>query len=57
MYSELQAPTIFLPDFLYQAYPAHLHIDIKPRGQGQGNGKRLMDALLAELTRQGRCFG
>jgi len=30
-------------------YPAHLHIDILPAGQGHGNGGRLMDAFLSKL--------
>ena len=34
-------------------YPAHLHIDLLPRGQGGGNGRRLMETLFAALTRAG----
>jgi len=30
-------------------YPAHLHIDLLERVQGQGNGKRLMHTLWAKL--------
>ncbi|MBV7332810.1 GNAT family N-acetyltransferase [Chloroflexi bacterium TSY] len=30
-------------------YPAHLHIDILPVGQGQGWGGRMMSTLLAQL--------
>lgn len=41
------------PDALYERYPAHLHIDILPRGQGAGLGRRLMDALLAALRERG----
>lgn len=36
-----------------QAYPAHLHIDLLPRAQGGGNGKRLMLAFLQVLRDQG----
>lgn len=32
-----------------QRYPAHLHIDILPRAQGQGWGRRLLNTLLAHL--------
>ncbi|MFJ2704417.1 GNAT family N-acetyltransferase [Streptomyces sp. NPDC087428] len=41
------------PAALYDRYPAHLHIDILPRGQGAGVGRRLMDALLAALRERG----
>ena len=34
-------------------YPAHLHIDLLPELQGQGFGRRLIDALLAALQEQG----
>jgi ribosomal protein S18 acetylase RimI-like enzyme len=30
-------------------YPAHLHIDLLPHAQGQGNGRRMMDSLLYRL--------
>jgi ribosomal protein S18 acetylase RimI-like enzyme len=30
-------------------YPAHLHIDLLARAQGQGQGKRLMHAFLNQL--------
>lgn len=35
---------------LATAYPAHLHIDLMPRLQGQGWGRRLMDHLLDALA-------
>ena len=31
------------------AYPAHLHIDILPRGQGRGMGRQLIDTFLDRL--------
>jgi ribosomal protein S18 acetylase RimI-like enzyme len=34
-------------------YPAHLHIDLLPRLQGSGWGRRLVDTLIAELTGRG----
>jgi|AGTN01.3.fsa_nt_gi Acetyltransferases len=34
-------------------YPAHLHIDIKPEGQRQGLGHKLVDALKARLKEKG----
>lgn len=38
------------------AYPAHLHIDILPQGQGSGMGRRLMETFLGKL-RQLRVTG
>ena len=35
------------------SYPSHLHIDLLPRWQGAGWGRRLIDHLLAELTAAG----
>ncbi|MGH3716659.1 MAG: GNAT family N-acetyltransferase [Micromonosporaceae bacterium] len=35
------------------AYPSHLHVDLLPRAQSGGNGRRLMDTLLAALRETG----
>lgn len=37
---------------IVSVYPAHLHIDILPRAQGQGHGRRLMEAFLHDLQRR-----
>ena len=37
------------PQAVIDAAPAHLHIDLLPRLQGQGIGKALMDAFLARV--------
>jgi ribosomal protein S18 acetylase RimI-like enzyme len=50
--AELHAPTIVLPRDL-AAYPAHLHIDLLPRTQGQGYGRRMMRTLLDALAARG----
>lgn len=34
-------------------YPSHLHIDLLPRAQGGGNGRRLMETLLNRLRELG----
>lgn len=47
--SEWQAP----PGM--QAFPAHLHINLLPRAQGQGAGRRLIHCLLESLTQAGAC--
>ena len=38
------------------AYPAHVHIDLLPESQGQGFGRKLVDALIERL-RQDRVAG
>ncbi|MCX4553687.1 GNAT family N-acetyltransferase [Streptomyces sp. NBC_01387] len=40
-------------DALYDRFPAHLHIDILPRGQGAGLGRRLITVLLEALRERG----
>ena len=42
------APEAILPD-----YPSHLHIDILPRQQGKGNGRRLIETLFDALAAKG----
>ena len=41
------------PAAVTDRYPAHLHIDLLPRLQGAGHGRRLIDALLTELAAAG----
>jgi ribosomal protein S18 acetylase RimI-like enzyme len=50
--AELHRPTLTVPRDL-DAYPAHLHIDLLPRAQGRGHGRRMMAALLDALVRRG----
>jgi len=38
------------PQAVIDAAPAHLHIDLLPRLQGQGMGRQLMDAFLATVA-------
>ena len=40
-------------DDLMADYPSHLHIDLLPRFQGRGTGRRLMDMQLAALRERG----
>lgn len=37
----------------YAHYPSHLHIDLLPRAQGQGHGRRLMETLMDRLRAGG----
>lgn len=41
------------PTDITSEYPAHLHIDLLPEGQGGGNGRRLIDTLLRGLRERG----
>jgi ribosomal protein S18 acetylase RimI-like enzyme len=41
------------PADLVAAYPSHLHIDLLPRLQGQGWGRRLIDTLVERLRASG----
>lgn len=34
-------------------YPAHVHIDLLPRAQGRGLGRKMMELILEELRRRG----
>lgn len=38
---------------LTQRFPSHLHIDLLPRLQGRGLGRRMMDVLIAALRARG----
>ena len=40
-------------DALTDRFPAHLHIDLLPRAQGQGLGRRLIETLSAALRERG----
>lgn len=50
VYSWYHQPDYFCPD-PYDAYPSHLHIDLLPRAQGRGYGRRMLTHLF-ELLRQ-----
>ncbi|MGQ9735291.1 MAG: GNAT family N-acetyltransferase [Thermaceae bacterium] len=41
------------PKAPYQEYPAHLHIAVDPKAQGQGLGQKLMEAFIDCLKTQG----
>jgi ribosomal protein S18 acetylase RimI-like enzyme len=42
-----------VPDELAKDYPSHLHINLVPRLQGQGLGRRLMNTLTLALRERG----
>lgn len=43
----------YVPSSLADTYPAHLHIDLLPRAQGQGQGRKLMAVFLERLRQLG----
>ena len=45
-------PDYFCPE-PYDKYPSHLHIDLLPRAQRRGYGRRMMEQLMDELRRRG----
>jgi ribosomal protein S18 acetylase RimI-like enzyme len=50
-------PEVYAPDPEFvRRYPAHLHIDLLPRLQGRGVGRRLVQTLTAGLRARG-CAG
>jgi ribosomal protein S18 acetylase RimI-like enzyme len=45
-------PDYFCPE-PYAAYPSHLHIDLLPRAQGRGYGRRMLGHIMETLRRRG----
>ena len=45
-------PEYFWPE-PYAAFPSHLHIDLLPRAQGRGWGRRMVEHVMAALRRRG----
>lgn len=52
VYDWYHHPDYFCPE-PYEAYPSHLHIDLLPRVQGLGFGKRMMTDLMSRLREMG----
>ena len=45
-------PDYFCPE-PYAAYPSHVHIDLLPRAQGRGHGRRMLEQLMTLLVDRG----
>jgi ribosomal protein S18 acetylase RimI-like enzyme len=45
-------PDYFCPE-PYDRFPSHLHIDLLPRAQGRGFGRRMLERLMDSLRRRG----
>jgi len=51
-YHEYHHPECYCPE-PYAEYPSHLHIDLLPRAQGRGWGRRMTDRLMEALRAMG----
>jgi ribosomal protein S18 acetylase RimI-like enzyme len=52
--NRIHHPEVYVPDPEFvRSYPAHLHIDLLPRLQRRGVGRRLVETLTASLRAQG----
>jgi ribosomal protein S18 acetylase RimI-like enzyme len=45
-------PDYFCPE-PYEIYPSHLHIDLLPRAQGHGFGRRMLEQVVSNLHQRG----
>ncbi len=52
VYHGYHHPDYFCPE-PYAAYPSHLHIDLLPRAQGRGYGRRMLERLMGTLHERG----
>ena len=52
VYHAYHHPDYFCPE-PYDTYPSHLHIDLLPRAQGQGHGRRMLEQVMDALRRRG----
>lgn len=52
VHSWYHGPDYYCPE-PYAGYPSHLHIDLLARAQGQGQGRRMLEEVMARLRRAG----
>jgi ribosomal protein S18 acetylase RimI-like enzyme len=52
VYEAYHHPDYYCPE-PYERYPSHLHIDLLPRAQGRGHGRRLMTRVMEMLRERG----
>jgi ribosomal protein S18 acetylase RimI-like enzyme len=45
-------PDYFMPE-PYEKYPSHLHIDLLPRAQGRGFGRKMLEKVMGRLRGRG----
>ncbi len=51
-YHSYHHPDYFCPE-PYAEYPSHLHIDLLPRAQGRGYGRRMLEQVMEKLRDRG----
>jgi ribosomal protein S18 acetylase RimI-like enzyme len=52
VHSWYHQPDYFCPE-PYEQFPSHLHIDLLPRAQGKGYGRKMIEQLLTALKERG----
>lgn len=52
VHSWYHQPSYYCPE-PYQDYPSHMHIDLLERARGTGNGRRMMEMVMAKLAAMG----
>ena len=52
VHSWYHQPDYFVPE-PYAEYPSHMHIDLLPRAQSRGYGRRMMEQLMTKLRERG----
>jgi GNAT superfamily N-acetyltransferase len=52
VYHAYHHPEYFCPE-PYDRFPSHLHIDLLPRAQGRGNGRRMLEQIMDTLRSRG----
>lgn len=52
VHSWYHQPSYYCPE-PYEEYPSHMHIDLLERARGAGNGRRMMQMIMAKLTAMG----
>jgi ribosomal protein S18 acetylase RimI-like enzyme len=52
LHHEYHHPEYFYPE-PYDAYPSHLHIDLLPRAQGRGHGRRMIEQVMDLMRGRG----
>jgi ribosomal protein S18 acetylase RimI-like enzyme len=52
VYHAYHHPDYFCPE-PYDRFPSHLHIDVLPRAQGRGNGRRMLEQIMDTLRARG----
>lgn len=52
LYHEYHNPQFYYPDG-FRPYPSHMHIDLLPRAQGRGQGRRMVQHLINRLVELG----